>query len=565
MGAVAINRKRTEDSLNFNQQSPSQASKKKRRFSFGIVSPDSNKPSSSTISRISRYPDAKAPLRREIHAPSRASLRYALPKPKPNDYSFKRRAFDALRFFTKDKEIIDLGDEEEEEPEIEIEIEIGKEAVCEDSSVEVVEPPSSSMLDSMSLVRQEAASSLEAYKKLLQSAERRNSKLEALGFEILFNEKRLSQLRQSRPKPVDKPLKVVILLYLMPALTRFGLILYQMGFNVVNISVVVCFDVKKVPDEPFIPLTEEEEAEVYNAFTGKNRRKVLVTHANSNIDITGEVLQCLTPSAWLNDEVINVYLELLKERETREPKKYLKCHFFNTFFYKKLVSDSGYNYKAVRRWTTQRKLGYALIDCDMIFVPIHRGVHWTLAVINIRDRKFLYLDSLNGVDSKILNALAKYLGDEAKEKSGKDIDVSSWDMEFVEDLPQQQNGYDCGMFMLKYIDFFSRGLGLYFSQEHMPYFRLRTAKEILRLLVMSWLRSSCSLESLQDESHYHDRKSLLDTDDDSSEEALRIYSDETATTEWLRSVPRMIMDNGTSIQEEGENIVHKLVVLERIS
>ncbi|CAF2020800.1 unnamed protein product [Brassica napus] len=465
MGAVAINRKRTEDSLNFNQPSPSQASNKKRRFSFGIISPDSNKPSSSTVSRISRYPDAKAPLRREIHAPSRASLRYGLPKPKPNDYSFddaKRRAFDALRFFTKDEEVIDLGDEEEEP-----EIEIGKEAVSEDSSVEVVdcdidekeeivEPPSSSMLDSLSLVRREAtdravrwaspyaASSLEAYKKLLQSAERRDSKLEALGFEILFNEKRLSQLRQSRPKPVEKPLK-------------------------------------KVPDEPFIPLTKEDKAEVYNAFSGKNRRKVLVTHANSNIDITGQVLQCLTPSAWLNDEVINVYLELLKEREIREPKKYLKCHFFNTFFYKKLVSDSGYNYKAVRRWTTQRKLGYALIDCDMIFVPIHRSVHWTLAVINNRDRKFLYLDSLNGVDSKILNALAKYLGDEAKEKSGKDIDVSSWDMEFVEDLPQQQNGYDCGMFMLKYIDFFSRGLGICFSQEHMPYFRLRTAKEILRL------------------------------------------------------------------------------------
>ncbi|XP_013742927.2 ubiquitin-like-specific protease ESD4 isoform X2 [Brassica napus] len=457
MGAVAINRKRTEDSLNFNQPSPSpsQASNKKRRFSFGIISPDSNKPSSSTVSRISRYPDAKAPLRREIHAPSRASLRYGLPKPKPNDYSFddaERRAFDALRFFTKDEEVIDLGDEEEEP-----EIEIGKEAVSEDSSVEVVdcdidekeeivEPPSSSMLDSLSLVRREAtdaASSLEAYKKLLRSAERRDSKLEALGFEILFNEKRLSQLRQSRPKPVEKPLKV--------------------------------------PDEPFIPLTKEDKAEVYNAFSGKNRRKVLVTHANSNIDITGQVLQCLTPSAWLNDEVINVYLELLKEREIREPKKYLKCHFFNTFFYKKLVSDSGYNYKAVRRWTTQRKLGYALIDCDMIFVPIHRSVHWTLAVINNRDRKFLYLDSLNGVDSKILNALAKYLGDEAKEKSGKDIDVSSWDMEFVEDLPQQQNGYDCGMFMLKYIDFFSRGLGICFSQEHMPYFRLRTAKEILRL------------------------------------------------------------------------------------
>lgn len=34
------------------------------------------------------------------------------------------------------------------------------------------------------------------------------------------------------------------------------------------------------------------------------RRKVLVTHANSGIDISGELLQCLRPGAWLNDEVI---------------------------------------------------------------------------------------------------------------------------------------------------------------------------------------------------------------------------------------------------------------------
>ncbi|CAH8388049.1 unnamed protein product [Eruca vesicaria subsp. sativa] len=426
----------------------------------------SQDPSSS--SSTSRYPDAKAPLRREIHAPSRGDLRYGSSpkaKPKPNNCcekgdfftreydNAKRTALNAFRFLNKDKELIDL---EEEEEEAVSQGSVAEVIDCDDEERNIQTPSdsktvrvddTSTMLDSLSLGRQETtdASSLQAYRKLLQSAERRNSKLEALGFEILFNEKKLLQLRNSRPKPVDKnPLK-------------------------------------KVPHQPFIPLTKEEEAEVYRAFSGRNKRKVLVTHESSNIDITGEVLQCLTPSAWLNDEVINLYLELLKERETREPKKYLKCHFFNTFFYKKLVSDSGYNFKAVRRWTTQKKLGYALIDCDMVFVPIHRGVHWTLAVINNRDRKFLYLDSLNGVDSKILNALAKYLGDEAKEKNGKDIDVSSWEMEFVEDLPQQQNGYDCGMFMLKYIDFFSRGLELCFSQEHMPYFRLRTAREILKL------------------------------------------------------------------------------------
>ncbi|KAJ0234436.1 Ulp1 protease family [Hirschfeldia incana] len=236
----------------------------------------------------------------------------------------------------------------------------------------------------------------------------------------------------------------------------------------------------EVSGELFTPLSEEEDAEVKSALSVRNRMKVLVLHKNSGIEIRGETLQCLKRCAWLNDDVINLYLELLKERETRDPQKYFKCHFFNTFFYVKLTRPS-YNYKAVRRWTRYKRLGYNLIDCDIIFVPIHRDVHWTLAVINKRECKFLYLDSLNGSDPTILNALAKYLVDEVKDKNGKIIDVSSWDREYVKDLPLQQNGYDCGMFMLKYIDFYSRGLELNFSQKNMPYFRSRTAKEILRL------------------------------------------------------------------------------------
>jgi hypothetical protein len=37
-------------------------------------------------------------------------------------------------------------------------------------------------------------------------------------------------------------------------------------------------------------------------------------------------------------QVINLYIELLKERAEREPKRFLKCHFFNTFFYRKVSS-----------------------------------------------------------------------------------------------------------------------------------------------------------------------------------------------------------------------------------
>ncbi|KAL8124938.1 hypothetical protein AgCh_012565 [Apium graveolens] len=67
---------------------------------------------------------------------------------------------------------------------------------------------------------------------------------------------------------------------------------------------------------------------------------------------------------------------------------------------------SGYDYKSVRRWTTQRKLGYSLIECEKIFVPIHKEAHWCLAVINRKYEKFQYLDSLKGGDRQVMKVLA---------------------------------------------------------------------------------------------------------------------------------------------------------------
>lgn len=205
-------------------------------------------------------------------------------------------------------------------------------------------------------------------------------------------------------------------------------------------------------------------------------------HKGSNIEVTGEILQCLLPGSWLNDEVINVYMELLKERESREPEKFLKCHFFNSFFYNKLFKDAqSYDYQAVRRWTTQKKLGYNLLECDKILVPVHQSVHWCLGVIDLRRQKLLYLDSLQGRDPNVLNSLARYIVDEARERGGQDLDVSKWEHVYVDDIPRQLNGCDCGMFMLKYADFHSRGASLSFTQSSMNYFRRRTAWEILQL------------------------------------------------------------------------------------
>lgn len=280
------------------------------------------------------------------------------------------------------------------------------------------------------------------YKELYEEAKKHDAKLSSLEFEVKLTEEKISRFRLASEARRKEP--------------------------------------KEDLHKPFTPLTDEEESEVSHALWGGGSHEVLVLHEASNIQITRDILQCLRTGAWLNDEVINVYLGLLKERERRESGKFLKCHFFNTFFYERLNRD-GYDFKAVRRWTTQKKLGYGLIECDKIFVPIHKDIHWCLAVINVKDETIQYLDSLGGTDTLVLRVLAKYFMDEVKDKSDKQIDTTTWKQESVDNIPLQKNGWDCGMFMLKYADFYSRGLTLSFSQEHMEYFRKRTAKEILRL------------------------------------------------------------------------------------
>ncbi|XP_074312120.1 ubiquitin-like-specific protease ESD4, partial [Silene latifolia] len=303
------------------------------------------------------------------------------------DFGVSPAAFGALRHLQVGKEVVEKEEVVSEDSSEVVIIEDGNEVKLDErkglgllieerdldrNGLESAMVSDGNVLHSTSLDR-------EAYKDLIRSVEKKySSKLEYLSSEIKSNEAKWHSLRSWRKQREEKKQE----------------------------------ELKKPQEdllrEPFVPLTEDEESEINPAMANSNRRKILVTHENSNIQITGEVLQCLRPGAWLNDEVINVYLELLKERERREPKKYLNCHFFNTFFYKKVSGGrNGYDYKAVKRWTSLRKIGYKLSECDKIFIPIHKEVHWCLAVFNKKDKKFQYLDSLGGRDSQLLRVLGK--------------------------------------------------------------------------------------------------------------------------------------------------------------
>ena len=93
---------------------------------------------------------------------------------------------------------------------------------------------------------------------------------------------------------------------------------------------------------------------INNIFLGPPTEEVVIS--KFAIDMTKAKLKSLSPCTWLNDEVINFYFDIIKE-------KYPQYYCFNSFFYSRLVVNNTYNYNNVRRWTKililRKRRGYS--------------------------------------------------------------------------------------------------------------------------------------------------------------------------------------------------------------
>lgn len=256
----------------------------------------------------------------------------------------------------------------------------------------------------------------------------------------------------------------------------------QMGVSSVELQVRVPLE-KEVPLAPIAPeptaaveepefpeLTQEMQDEVNRALRGGNQDEIL--SEGFRLTITRKDLQTLSHLNWLNDEVINFYMNLLVERSKRPDLP--TVYTFNTFFFPKLRSAG---FSAVRRWTKK----VDLFAHDILLVPVHLGVHWCLSVVDFRKKSVLYFDSMGGNDDEACRVLLKYLREESQDKRGRGFDSSDWTLHSKKknEIPQQMNGSDCGMFTCKYAEYITKDKPITFTQKHMPYFRRRMVWEIL--------------------------------------------------------------------------------------
>jgi len=195
------------------------------------------------------------------------------------------------------------------------------------------------------------------------------------------------------------------------------------------------------------------------------------------VSISKRDVELLLPETFVNDTIIDFYIKYLTTRiESTE-----KCrfHFFNSFFFRKLADldkDQGRApegraaFLRVRKWT--RKIN--VFEKDFLFIPVNFNLHWSLIVIcypgevatfkdvdtklSAKVPCILHMDSLKGSHTGLKDIIQSYLWEEWKERhpeSASDNSDKFLNLRFVSlELPQQDNSFDCGLFLLHYVELF---------------------------------------------------------------------------------------------------------------
>ncbi|CAH9071231.1 unnamed protein product [Cuscuta europaea] len=184
-------------------------------------------------------------------------------------------------------------------------------------------------------------------------------------------------------------------------------------------------------------------------------------------------MDCLAPEVYLSSTMMNFYIRYLQQTRSLPDNGRCNYHFFNTYFYSKLKeamlkkNDRMSSFVKLRRWWK----GINLFEKAYIFLPIHESLHWSLVIICIPDKEdesgpiILHLDSLKlHFSDPIFINTKRFLVEEWKilKDEGQCLPIADniWNMlpsriekEQIE-VPQQKNDYDCGPFVLFFIERF---------------------------------------------------------------------------------------------------------------
>ena len=115
-----------------------------------------------------------------------------------------------------------------------------------------------------------------------------------------------------------------------------------------------------------------------------------------------------------------------------------------------------------------------IIPGSILLIPLCTKAHWTLAAVDVETGKIEYFDSFQKVSrpAHIVEKTRRFL--ELYFKKDFEIVVRT-------DLPHQENGIDCGVYVVKFAQHVLQGIPLDFDDSNMPSIRRELCSQLRKL------------------------------------------------------------------------------------
>ena len=247
----------------------------------------------------------------------------------------------------------------------------------------------------------------------------------------------------------------------------------------------------------------KEDIAFKNSFTAQFKvvqRQAIDTLFNDNDRIGWEIRfnsmthksmnRLISPNTWLNDEVVNLYFEILRDRANALHKlKPLtkKTIFVWSYFYTKMKSSADYEgggkYLPQSMSRESKKWSDSVSDIGTIFIPINiNNFHWTLVKICLDTRDIEYLDGFQDYHRKCkeVTDLIIQWAEEYIKNTPYDT-KKRWRVRVSSRVPSQPHtSSDCGLYCIMTAEYLAEGLPLSFQQKDMDDIRIKVAGIINR-------------------------------------------------------------------------------------
>ncbi len=253
-----------------------------------------------------------------------------------------------------------------------------------------------------------------------------------------------------------------------------------------NFKPVFVFKEKLTKQQQTIILDTYEKLAIERS--GVEKGKILLKHTDFgepyNYDIWERTLLRLSLYEWISCDAINFFINQFMSRKEVP----LNVLIMPTDVYTTLVQVHNMSSEYVDRFLTRRLKNF--LDLDKIIFPVNlHDDHWICVEIKPKERTIETLDSLMEVNHDVYQNMLKVveraymLRNEGKlsTRSTKVFKQDEWRHTIPTAIPVQNNGADCGIFTLMFIEALAKGIPLMTkTHKDVPMMRYNLVLDIMK-------------------------------------------------------------------------------------